>query len=243
MHYDAESQPVCDPWLALAVIAAQTARINIGPLVAALTRRRPWKVARETVTLDHLSNGRLILGVGAGDGGDRGFSAFGETTGAKERATLLDESLAILQGLWSGQPFSYEGERYHIQEITFLPRPLQAPRIPIWVGGTWPRKGPMARAARWDGVHATIKRADGSFTSLEIGQLKELISAYRTDTSPFDIVVDGPLFAAQHDAQAQARLQAYTDAGVSWCLENIGPQRDFAEIRAAIRQGPPRHQI
>lgn len=245
MHYDAESQPVCDPWLALAVIAAQTARIKIGPLVAALTRRRPWKVARETVTLDHLSNGRLILGVGAGESGDRSFSAFGEMTDAKKRAMLFDESLTILQGLWSGQPFSHEGEQYHIQEITFLPRPLQTPRIPVWVSGTWPRKGPMARAARWDGVHATVKRADGSFTSLapdEIGQLKALISTYRTTTSPFDIVVDGPLFAAQHDEQAQAKLQAYADAGVSWCLENIGPQRGFEDVRAAIRQGPPRPQ-
>lgn len=243
MHYDADHQPVCDPWLALAVIATRTARINIGPMVAALPRRRPWKVARETVTLDHLSNGRLILGVGAGDGGDRSFTAFGEVTDAKKRATIFDESLAILQGLWSGQPFSYEGEYYHIKEITFLPTPVQTPRIPIWVSGTWPRKGPMTRAARWDGVHATVMRADGSFASLapdEIGQLKALINEYRTDSSLFDTIVDGPLFAAQHDEQAQAKLQAYADAGVTWCLENIGPQRDLENIRAAIRQGPPR---
>src|SRR5215813_10339582 len=103
LHYQADESPVCDPWIALAAVAMRTERIRIGTMVAAPTRRRPWKMARETTTLDHLSHGRLILGVGAGDGSDRGFTNFGEETDARMRAKLLDESLAILQGLWSGQ--------------------------------------------------------------------------------------------------------------------------------------------
>lgn len=243
MHYIAEGQDVCDPWLALAAIALQTKRIKIGTLVAVPTRRRPWKLARETVTLDHLSNGRLILGVGAGDGGDRGFSDFGEEIHIKKRAELLDESLAILQGLWSGQPFSYSGKHYQIKEITFLPPPVQTPRIPIWVGGFWPRKGPMRRAAHWDGVSAIALQADGSFADLtpaEVYDLKIFMNANRTDASPFDIVVGASVFAAVHDEQAQATIKSYADAGATWCIENIWPQNDLDSLYTSIQKGPPR---
>ena len=118
MHFGsylhAEAGPTTDPWIALAAIATQTERINIGLQVVAVPRRRPWKLARETVALDHLSRGRFILGVGIGAVFDRGFEAFGEETDLKKRAKMLDESLAILQGLWSGQPFSYQGEHYQV---------------------------------------------------------------------------------------------------------------------------------
>jgi alkanesulfonate monooxygenase SsuD/methylene tetrahydromethanopterin reductase-like flavin-dependent oxidoreductase (luciferase family) len=242
LHYQAEEQPVCDPWIALAAIAMRTERIKIGTMVAAPTRRRPWKLARETVTLDHLSQGRLILGVGAGDGSDRGFTYFGEERDARQRAKVLDESLAILQGLWSGQPFSYSGEYYHIQEITFLPPPVQVPRIPIWIGGMWPRKGPMSRAAHLDGINAFTKRDDGTFgdlTPAEIQHLKRFMEEHRTTPTPFDIVTGGRVFDAVHDEQARALLRAHAAAGTTWCLENIWPQRDFDGVRASIQQGPP----
>lgn len=242
IHFQAEKNAVCDPWIALAAIAMRTERIKIGTMVAAPARRRPWKMARETITLDHLSHGRFIFGVGAGDGSDRGFTAFGERTDGKERAALLDESLEILQGLWSGQPFSYSGEHYHIEEITFLPPPVQTPRIPIWIGGFWPRKGPMSRAARFDGINAFTKRDDGTFgdlTPAEIHQLKRFMDEHRTASTPFDIVTGGRVFDAVHDEQAQAMLSSYAAAGVTWCLENIWPERDFDSVRASIQQGPP----
>jgi len=242
IHYQAEEKAVCDPWIALAAIAIRTERIKIGTMVAAPTRRRPWKMARETVTLDHLSKGRLILGVGAGDESDRGFTDFGEERDVRKRARLLDESLDILQGLWSGQPFSYNGEHYHIKEITFLPPPLQTPRIPIWIAGIWPRKGPMSRAARFDGMNAVIKHDESSFADLtptEIHQLKLYMDEHRTSPTPFDIVISGPVFDAVHDEQAGAMLRAYVTAGATWCLESIWPQRDFDSLRASIRQGPP----
>lgn len=148
--------PTYDPWIALAAMAMRTERIRLGTHVTALARRRPWKVAREAVTLDHLSNGRIILGVGLGDtgesvGSDISFTHFGEVAEARQRARMLDEALEVISGLWSGEPFSYEGQYYQVKEVTFAPRPVQTPRIPIWVGGGWPLKGPTQRAARWDG--------------------------------------------------------------------------------------------
>ena len=242
LHFQAEKKAVCDPWIALAAIAMRTERIKIGTMVAALTRRRPWKMARETITLDHLSHGRFILGVGAGDGSDRGFTDFGEERDVRKRAKLLDESLEILQGLWSGRPFSYSGECYHVKEITFLPPPVQTPRIPIWIGGLWPREGPISRAARFDGINAFTKRNDGTFADLtpdEIHQLKRFMDERRTAPAPFDIVTGGRVFDAVHDEQARALLRAYAAAGATWCLENIWPQRDVDGVHASIQHGPP----
>ena len=243
LHYQADENAVCDPWIALAAIAMRTQRIKIGTMVAAPTRRRPWKMARETTTLDHLSHGRFILGVGAGDGSDRGFTAFGEERDAGKRARLLDESLEILQGLWSGQPFSHSGEHYRVEEITFSPPPVQTPRIPIWIGGMWPRKGPMARAARFDGVNAFTKRDDGTYgdlTPAEIQQLKRFMDEHHTAPTPFDIVTGGRVFDAIDDERARALLRAHTAAGTTWCLENIWPDREIDDVRAAIQKGPPR---
>ena len=110
--------PMYDPWIVLAAIAMRTRSVRIGAVLTPLSRRRPWKLARETVTLDHLSNGRLILPVGLGALEDGGFAKVGEATDRKIRAQLLDEGLAILTGLWSGQPFSFHGEHYHMEETT-----------------------------------------------------------------------------------------------------------------------------
>ena len=101
-----------DPWIALAAIAVATERLTLGPLVTPLARRRPWVVARAAVTLDHLSGGRLVLGVGLGAPPEAEFSAFGESPDPRARAEKLDESLAILAGLWRAEPFSFEGVHY-----------------------------------------------------------------------------------------------------------------------------------
>lgn len=242
IHYGTEASPTSDPWIALAAIAMRTEQIKIGLRVAALPRRRPWQIAREAVTLDHLSNGRLILGVGSGDEHDRAFEAFGEEMDMRKRAEMLDESLAIFQGLWSGQPFSYNGEHYHIKEITFLPPPVQTPRIPIWIGWRWPRKKPLERAARFDGADPFAIHDDGTYASLtpaEIQQIKRFMDARHAEASPFDIATTGPVFDAVHDEQARAQLRAYEAAGATWCLQFIFPGPDVDGVRASIRQGPP----
>ncbi len=118
-HHEARDIPTCDPWIALAAMAPRTRRVRLGVSVVPLSRRRPWKVAREAVALDQLSSGRLILGVGLGDGNDISFNGVGEITDARQRAEMLDEALDIIVGLWGGQLFSYErqalpGARSHL---------------------------------------------------------------------------------------------------------------------------------
>ena len=136
-----------DPWVVMAAMAMRTERVRIGAMLTPPARRRPWKLARETATLDHLSGGRLVLPVGLGAVDDGGFGKVGEPTDRRVRARLLDESLEILTGLWSGEPFSYEGEHYKLGEMTFLPRPVQSLRIPIWVVGAWPSEKSMRASA------------------------------------------------------------------------------------------------
>ncbi|MGZ8610784.1 MAG: LLM class flavin-dependent oxidoreductase [Actinomycetota bacterium] len=143
--------PVFDPWVVLAAVAERTGRIRLGPLVTPLARRRPWKVARETVTLDHLSGGRLILGVGLGYPADAEFELLGEDPDARVRAEKLDEGLEILTRLWSGEPVSFDGRHHHVRDTTFAPAPLQRPRIPdlgrrrVAEPGALPARGTVGR--------------------------------------------------------------------------------------------------
>ena len=142
-----------DPWALLGALAVSTERIRLGAMVFALARRRPWKVAREALTVDHLSGGRLVMPVALGAVEDGGFTRVrGEATSARERAERLDEALAILERAWSGEQFSYSGAHHEVTDLVFRPRPVQRPRIPVWVVGAWPSERSMGRAARWDGL-------------------------------------------------------------------------------------------
>jgi len=229
------ARPVVEPWIAMAAIAAATERIRFGPMVTPLPRRRPWKLAREAASLDHLSNGRLILGVGIGDPSEK-FSRFGEEADPRARARMLDEGLEVLTGLWSGEPFSFQGEHYRIDEALLLPRPLQQPRIPIWVGGTWPRKPSFRRAARCDGVFPGSLH--GNLTLDELREMRAYIQAHRTTDEPFDVMVGGDV---PFDAPARAReiMAEYAEAGVTWWVEGIGEWRGDIDAMAAFIQGGP----
>jgi alkanesulfonate monooxygenase SsuD/methylene tetrahydromethanopterin reductase-like flavin-dependent oxidoreductase (luciferase family) len=142
---------IADPWVLLTGVALATERLRLGPMVTPLPRRRPWKLARETVTLDRLSGGRLVLGVGLGEPPEDEYGSFGEPTDPVVRAAMLDEGLEVLTRLWSGETVSFAGRHYRVDEVAFRPTPVQRPRIPIWVAGAWPRPGPLRRAARFDG--------------------------------------------------------------------------------------------
>ena len=137
IRYSAPVRAVADPWIALSAIAMATSRVRIGPMVTPLSRRRVHKVARETVTLDHLSEGRLTLGVGLGSDRNNELEPFGEVVDPRERARLLDDGLDALTRYWGGE---------------LEPAPVQRPRIPVWVAARWPNRRPLRRAARWDGV-------------------------------------------------------------------------------------------
>ena len=240
-----KGRPVCDPWVALTAMAMCTERVRIGPMVTPPTRRRPWKLARETVSLDQLSHGRFVLPLGLGWVGDGAFSKVSEELDRKKRAKMLDESLDILTGLWSGQPFSYDGEHYHIQEMTFLPPPVQSPRIPIWVVGAWPRKKSMQRVLRYDGVIPAKMNDDGSFAEMipaDIQEMRAYINEHRIETTPFDIVMEGETPGEDHE-KAASIVQPFVEAGVTWWLEAVWgtpeTQGGVEGMRARIKQGPP----
>jgi probable F420-dependent oxidoreductase len=228
--------PTCDPWVALAAMAGSTARIRLGTEVTPLPRRRPWKLARETVSIDHLSNGRLILAVGSGDLNDPGFAQFGEVTEDRQRGEMLDEALEILTGLWRGEPFSFQGAHYQIQEITFLPRPVQVPRIPIWVGGELPHRRPLRRAARWDG--SCLFRGGAHQTPADVTEIRRAAERERRSDVAFDIVVGGRARTDDWD-QERRTIRSLAEAGATWWLEWIRPD-EYETMRDAIRRGPLR---
>jgi alkanesulfonate monooxygenase SsuD/methylene tetrahydromethanopterin reductase-like flavin-dependent oxidoreductase (luciferase family) len=233
--------PVVDPWVALAAVACATSRIRFGPMVTPIARRRPWKLARESVTLDHLSGGRLILGVGLGDPAPTEFGALGEPTDAVLRAGLLDEGLEVLTGLWSGEPFTFEGRHFQIRDALFLPTPLQAPRIPIWVAGWWPNKRPMRRAARWDGAFPGKLDAKGYswLTPDDVRDVVAYVKAHREGDAPFDVVAGG--ITPDEPARAAEVVAPFAEAGVTWW--NVGVPdllSPLETMRARIRSGPPR---
>ncbi len=232
--------PTYDPWIAFAAMAMRTTTIRLGTSITPLPRRRPWKVARETVTLDHLSNGRLILGVGLGDTSiDLSFTRFGEVTDVKQRAKMLDESLDILIGAWSGEPFSYHGEHYHVDNVRLLPKPIQSPRIPIWVGGAYPNRGPMKRAARYDGA-CLYKASGGDFTPHEVRALKTFVDARRPAPAPYDIVLGGR-HRAENWEKDRALIKSLAEAGMTWWVEYVPPQiGGLNEMRECITRGPLR---
>lgn len=235
-----------DPWIALAAIALRTRTIRLGTLVTPLPRRRPWVVARQAASLDHLSNGRLIFSAGAG-GGYFDFEALGEPTDSRTLAAMLDEGLDVVAGLWSGEPYHHDGSYYHIKEAQCLPRPVQSPRIPIWIGGMWPAKAPMRRAARWNGV-VPIGRdlpLNAMLTPSDMREIVLYVSSQPEYATPFEIVHSGITEGrdAAHDRDIVAE---YQQVGVTWWVEKILPERwgswtdwPLEAMRARIRQGPP----
>lgn len=233
-----------DPWVTLAAMAMRTERIRLGTMITPPSRRRPWKLAREVATLDRLSNGRMTLPVGLGALDDAGFEHVGEATDRKMRAQMMDESLAILDGLWSGERFSFTGEHYQVQDLKFVPTPVQRPRVPIWVVAAWPRERSMARAARWDGIVPQRINADGSGDKMAPDDIRELaawINQRRGEqATPFDIISEGRTPADDRE-RARAIVQPYEEAGVTWWMDAMwSAPNSFEDVRARVRQGPPR---
>ena len=209
--------PLVDPWVALAAISMKTRRVRIGTMATPIPRRHPWKLARETVSIDHLSAGRLILAVALGDPPEVEFATFGETTDNRIRAGKLDEGLDVLAGLWSGVPFTYQGKYYTIKNARFLPRSFQSPRIPIWITGRWPRRAPFLRAAKWDGVFPLGLASGSKLSAVELGNVMAFIRKHRTENSPYDLVATSGAEGYTDDAA----LSAYAAAGVTWWMKDL----------------------
>lgn len=230
--------PIYDSFTSLAAIAVKTKRIRIGTTVTPLPRLKPWSVARQTVSLDHLSNGRLVLGVGLGGKESCDYSRFGEAQDNKVLAERLDESLDIITGLWTGKQFSYNGKHYRVQNSVFIPPPKQKPRIPIWVAGFWPRKAPFRRAAKWDGV-IPLRYPGRLMRSEEVGKVVEYMRSVRRGNRFFDVVCIGWTTGANRKRDAE-KVNSFAEEGMTWWLESLYTKRDSPEeMRKRIRHGPP----
>ncbi|HLX37297.1 MAG TPA: LLM class flavin-dependent oxidoreductase [Candidatus Binataceae bacterium] len=232
-------EAVGDPTVQLAAIAMATSRIRFGPMVTPLPRRHPWKLARETATLDRLSNGRLILGIGLGGDWFTELSSFGYPTDDVTRAEILDEGLAIVSGLLSGEPFSFAGKHYTIKPTQFLPKPLQ-PRIPIWIAGTWPRPRPFRRAARYDGVVPMSSNIEKDLSVDDVRAIARFIAEHREAEGTFDIVHAGDT-AGKSRREATDIVAPFIEAGATWWNEAPLPWKTtLDDIRTRIDAGPPK---
>jgi alkanesulfonate monooxygenase SsuD/methylene tetrahydromethanopterin reductase-like flavin-dependent oxidoreductase (luciferase family) len=211
-----------DPWVLLGAIARETETMRLGTMVTPLSRRRPQVVAKHLTTLDHLSGGRATFGVGLGDPPDLDFSDFGDEASYKTRAQITDEALTVLAGLVGEGRVSHHGEHFDV-DASVRPRPVQRPRIPIWVAGRAPNTLPLARAKRWDGY---VPISDDHLSP-------DALAAYVGDhpRDDWDLVAQwAPGFTAEE----------FAAAGATWLVRSVWPHEDgwLDELREMVDSGP-----
>ena len=231
--------PAADPFVALAGVAAATERLQLILSVVALPRRRPQLVAQATATLDRLSGGRVVLGVGAG-GDPEDFSLFGEHADRAMRIAKLDEGLGLVDAFLRGESVEHHGDHYQVSGAAAAPPSVQAPRPPIWLGGT--RPGALRRAAAWDGWIGIIVTDDGSGLALSPEDVAASVARIESEReilgraeAPFDVA----LFADSRFVGPDG-IQAYGEAGATWWLESLSPMRGtLDELLAIVESGPP----
>ncbi len=212
--------PIADTWVTLGALAARTGRIRIGTTVTALARHQPHEVARQVVTLDRLSGGRAVLGVGLGEPPAE-YTAIGRSADRRTLAGMLDEGLDVLTGLWSAEPFSHHGVHYTLEDVQLLPAPLQQPRVPVWVSAMARNERTLGRAGRWDGVILGEMGREG------MGRLApEAVAevASRPD-APADVAVAVPV---------GGEPATYADTGATWLLVT-----DQLETLRELAAAPP----
>lgn len=247
----ADHRAIADTWTTLAGIATRTDQITLASWITPVPRRHPWQLARNLATLDQLSDGRVLLGAGLGTTPD--FTTFGLEADQKRRAQQLDEGLEIIDGLWQGTPFSYDGECYTVTDAVLRPTPVQEPRIPIVIGGWWPYKNPFERGARWDGIMPNwpsmvdedseildklgdhIQRAVSDQRSNET-EVREMLEYYRSRTDePGEIVLPVEMSGLPPDF-----LEVCREVGATWALSTpVDPSDSLEANLDRIREGPP----
>jgi alkanesulfonate monooxygenase SsuD/methylene tetrahydromethanopterin reductase-like flavin-dependent oxidoreductase (luciferase family) len=199
-----------DAWVSLAVAACQTATIRLGTMLTPLPRRKPWELAGQVATVDRLSSGRVILAVGLG-APSAGYAAFGEIIDRRIRADLLDEGLAVLRGLWKGQPFHHDGVHYQVAPCDFpaIGNTVQQPGVPIWCVGALGSNRSMERAFACDGLlPQVVDNGEARQCTLE-----ELQHTNLPRGRPYDVVVEG--------AWSEHSPAAWADAGATWWIESM----------------------
>jgi alkanesulfonate monooxygenase SsuD/methylene tetrahydromethanopterin reductase-like flavin-dependent oxidoreductase (luciferase family) len=235
-------QPFADPWMLLTAAALATSRLRIGTLLTPVARRRPEQLARQVATLDSLSHGRVIFAAGLGGPIDDEFGSFGDTTDPAELAGRLDEGLELLSRYWSGEVVNHEGRHYRVHDVTLLPATVQTPHPPIWIGGFWPSRRPMRRAARWDGAAPLFDTARHGVIP-PVDQVRDLIAFLEEQRKgvdrPFEIVLGG----ATEPSKARDQVGPLADAGATWWDERqLQASEDLHRLEPVLRRidgGPP----
>jgi probable F420-dependent oxidoreductase len=226
--------PSGDPWIILSAVAQATKKMKIGSSVTPLPRRRPQVLVNALASLDLLSEGRVIFGVGLG-GEPQEFAAFGDIEDAKVRAAMLDEGLDILDRLWSGDKVTHHGAYFEIKNVTLTPLPIQKPRIPIWIGGESPPA--LRRAARWDGWVVGGVNMEGEMIKSpeQMAEKISYIQQHRESTEPLDVALTG--ISSPDDRKL---TEDYAAVGVTWWLESLsGLRGSFDALLARVEAGPP----
>ncbi len=244
VHHKGDGRSFGDPWMLLTAAALATSRIKLGPLLTPVARRRPQQLARQVSTLDNLSGGRVIFGAGLGAPIEDEYGSFGEPTDPKLIAERLDEGLDLLDRYWSGEAVTHDGRHFQVDDVTLRPTPLQRPRVPVWIGGYWPKPRPMRRAARWDGAvpmfmsarHGHVPPVD------EVRDLVAFVHDHRDGDPdrPFDIVLGGPSPANASDARDL--LGPLIEAGATWWDERRRMDDEIDRLEPVLRRieaGPP----
>jgi Luciferase-like monooxygenase len=231
-----------DAWVALGAAAVQTERIRLGTMLTPMPWVKPWKLASETMTLDHLSKGRAILAVGLG-ANDTGAGNYGLETERKLKAGLLDEGLEIVTDLWKGKSITYQGQHYSLTPTDFPPPPatVQEPRIPVWVVGAWPKAKSMERVLKYDGIMPMTVGADGKVGQAgpeAVQALKAYVAERRKLTTPFEIVVEGRTWGEDR-AAARETVRVWEESGATWWIESLWGQEE-AVVLKRLREGPPK---
>ena len=222
---------VHDPWVLLGASATRTSRVVLGPLVTPVARRRPQVLAKQVTTLDHLSHGRAVLGVGLGVPAEEEFGAFGEPVDPRVHAAMLDDGLAVIEGLWHGEPFSHSGPHHTVIDADFLPRPLSRPRPPVWVAGRWPNIRPLRHAARWDGV-VPLAASGEPLTPAIVAEVVSQIADMRGSLDGFDV--------GSRRSRPSSIPRSTRAAGATWAIESVWPWPDtwYDDLLARCEQGP-----
>jgi alkanesulfonate monooxygenase SsuD/methylene tetrahydromethanopterin reductase-like flavin-dependent oxidoreductase (luciferase family) len=233
-----------DPWMLLTAAALATKRIKLGTMVTPVARRRPQQLARQVSTLDNLSGGRVIFGAGLGGPIEDEYGSFGEPTDPSLLAERLDEGLYLLNRYWSGESVTHDGRHYHVRDVILLPRPVQRPRVPVWIGGFWPHRVPMRRAARWDGAVPLFLSARHGYPP-PVDEVRDLVAYVRAHRDgdpgqPFEVVVGGA--SPTNAANARDLLGPLIEAGATWWDERRPIDDGIERLEPVMRRievGPP----
>ncbi|MGW2347384.1 LLM class flavin-dependent oxidoreductase [Actinacidiphila glaucinigra] len=245
LHRRHQGRPFGDPWMLLTAAALATSRIRLGALLTPVPRYRPQQLARQVATLDHLSGGRVIFAAGLGGPVEDEYGSFGDTAEPRLLAERLDEGLEVLRRFWTGEPVNHQGRHYEVRDVTLLPATVQQPGPPVWIGGFWPRRAPMRRAARWDGAVPLFETARHGHVP-DVAEVQELVGYIRKQRTteverPFEIVLGGA--TSPDAAKARDVIGPLYDAGVTWWDERqVQSDPDLDRLLPVLRRveaGPP----